>query len=74
MQVSVYVSQRYEAEKYQLLVIPFGADATIPDDLQHVSWRHLAMTRLDDRLLATAEPMIRAQMDINGYGLVELVR
>lgn len=72
MQVNVYISQTDTAEKYQLLVIPFGANAAIPDDLQHIAWRHLAMTRLDDRLLATAEPMIRAQMDINGYGLVRL--
>lgn len=72
MQVNVFVTRETDTSKYSLLVLPYGENNAIPIELQHLQWRHLATTRMDDRLLANSEPVIRAQMDMTGYGLVSL--
>ncbi|MET3900841.1 hypothetical protein ABIB57_004809 [Devosia sp. UYZn731] len=71
MQVNVFV-RTDETQQYHLLVTPYGPTAAIPDQLKHLSWRNLAVTTLDDRLLSSVSPIIDAQNVVNGYALVSL--
>jgi hypothetical protein len=74
MQVNVFVTRFESNSQYRMLIIPYGENYSIPSELQDESWRHLAVTSLDDRLLKGSEPIIRAQMDVRGYGLLTVTR
>lgn len=75
MQVNLFVTGASDQEcEYQLLVLPFGADAEIPSHLQHLAWRHLAVTDLADRLLSKASPIVEAQLGSEGFALLTLAQ
>ncbi|MHA6690612.1 hypothetical protein [Devosia sp. A449] len=73
MQLQVFIAQHEDRQQRQLLLLPHenGAEA-IPQQLQHLNWRHLAVTTLADRLLVTAGPIIEAEIGSNGYALLSL--
>ncbi|MHA6692422.1 hypothetical protein [Devosia sp. A449] len=73
MQLHVFIAQHEDRQQRQLLLLPHekGPEA-IPQQLQHLNWRHLAATTLADRLLVTAGPIIEAEIGSNGYALLSL--
>lgn len=70
MQVNVLISEAVGKSPPALLVLPYGPLAAIPRHLQGMSWRHLAITGVDDKLLGASAAAIEASIAEAGYALV----
>ena len=71
MQVNVFVSDHPQEDSVlQLLVLPFGSMASVPDHLHHVSWRYFATTEADDRIIGLTKGEVEVALARDGYLLV----
>jgi hypothetical protein len=70
MQVNVLISEPVGNTAPALLVLPYSPLAAIPRHLQGMSWRHLAITAADDKLLGASAENIEASISERGYALV----
>lgn len=68
MKVSVLFSQKTR----ELLIMPFSEKPEVPLTAQDKTWSQLVSTSLDDNLLAPSRPIITAEIDMNGYALLQL--
>lgn len=71
MQVNVLISEPFGKCPPALLVLPYSPLAAIPRHLQGMSWRHLAITAADDKLLGAPADQIEMAISQGGYALVQ---
>lgn len=71
MQVNVLVCEMGKQCPPALLILPYGPMAAIPRHLQGMSWRHLAITAADDKLLGAPAGEVELAIAENGYALVQ---
>jgi hypothetical protein len=70
MQVNVFISDVNQDKEPTLLVLPYGPLAAIPQHLQGIEWRHLAVTSPVDKLLGESAERIEEAIGKDGYALV----
>jgi hypothetical protein len=66
MQVCVFYSQAGRA----LLSMPVSEESAPPAAIEHLAWRRLPNTTLADKLLASAAPIIEAEIGLQGYSMM----
>lgn len=68
MRVNVFISEvQQNGTAAQMLVLPYGPEATIPAHLQHMGWRHLAVAEADDKIIGLTKGEVEAGLARDGY-------
>jgi hypothetical protein len=70
MQVNVLISEAVGQSPPALLILPYSPLAAIPRHLQGMTWRHLAITAVDDKLFGAPADQVEAAISEGGYALV----
>lgn len=71
MRVNVLMAADDGNRPPELLVLPYGPSARIPAHLRHLTWRNMATTTIDDRLLAIPSAKIETDIAINGFAMMK---
>lgn len=70
MQVNVMISEgRQDGEPIQMLVLPYGPQATIPSHVRHLQWRCLATAEAGDQIIGLPPGAVEAALAATGYVL-----
>lgn len=68
MQVNVFISEiEHEGERTQMLVLPTGPEAMIPNHLQHRNWRYFATTDADDQCIGMPKGEVGVALSVADY-------
>ena len=70
MQLNILISNADEDETPTLLVLPFGVTNAVPKHLRTMTWRHLATTTLDDKLIGDHAGEVEVDLADVGYALI----
>mgnify|MGYP004543734035 CR=1 FL=1 len=71
MQVNIFIARDDRQTPHKLLVLPFGPNAAIPQQLQHLDWQHFVTTLTDDKLLGASAKTIEIDIARSGFAVVQ---